>query len=350
MSGVSPTLEGFRAAIRRPLFTLSEITWRWAVGTTATVLCFFGFVEFLDTLPVTRGEMLFLRTRQPVLVSQAIAHMLRGTLARGVLSLTLVIVLLAVIWMVAASLGRLAILEAMVEYFRNRFRDLSLVGQPREVEAREFSTRARVVALLHLNFLRVAVVLAALVGLAGSSIIAGFASPPTHPQPGLAFLLLVPMAGIVCLTCYALNWLLSLATVFVVRDDEDAIGAVLGAVALCRERTAAVCAVGTWTGIAHMIAFVGASTVVSVPLALTGLLPWRIVALGVLIVTLAYFAVADWLYTVRFAGYVCIVNIPEALPGPIRPVSPPPAIQPAESIDRDELILSDVPLRNLLES
>ncbi|HTT22545.1 MAG TPA: hypothetical protein VMG82_26695 [Candidatus Sulfotelmatobacter sp.] len=344
MSSVSPTLEGFRAAFRRPLFTLAEITWRWVVGTTAIVLCFFGFFEFLHTLPVTSGELLFLRTRQPVLVSQAIAHILRGSLARGVLSLTLAIVLLTVIWMVAASLGRLAILEAMVEYFRNRFRDLSLVGLPHEVDARESSTQARAVVLLQLNFLRAAVVLAALVGLAGASIIAGFASPPTHPQPGLAFLLLVPMAGIVCVSCYALNWLLSLATVFVVRYAEDAICAISSAVAMCRERTGAVCAVGTWTGIAHMIALVGASTVVSVPLALTGLLPWRIVALGVFIVTLVYFAVADWLYTARFAGYVCIADMPEALPAPIQSVSAPPTIRPSEGIDRDELILSDVPL------
>ena len=61
-------------------------------------------------------------------------------------------------------------------------------------------------------------------------------------------------------------------------------------------------------------------------------------------------AVADWLYTARLAGYVCILETPEALlrpePPPMPPFTPP---QPSfvsitqSSIDRDELILSDVP-------
>jgi hypothetical protein len=63
----------------------------------------------------------------------------------------------------------------------------------------------------------------------------------------------------------------------------------------------------------------------------------------VILVTLAYFAVSDWLYTARLAGYVCIAELPEALLAPPAPpvIAPPPV--PAATIDRDELILSDVP-------
>jgi len=147
---------------------------------------------------------------------------------------------------------------------------------------------------------------------------------------------------VVCLIGYELNWLLSLAAVFVVRDADDVIGAISSSVALCRRRPAALFAVSTWTGVAHLIIFVGASMVVSVPLALAGMLPWRLVALGVVLVTLAYLAVADWLYTARLAGFVCITEIPDALLVPPPPL-PPPAV-PAATVDRDELILSDVPI------
>jgi hypothetical protein len=59
-------------------------------------------------------------------------------------------------------------------------------------------------------------------------------------------------------------------------------------------------------------------------------------------VTLAYLAVADWLYTARIAGYVCIAQLPDATPIPA--TSGTPVIEPSTTIDRDELILSDVPL------
>jgi hypothetical protein len=72
------------------------------------------------------------------------------------------------------------------------------------------------------------------------------------------------------------------------------------------------------------------------------------VVAGVLLVTLAYFAFADWLYMARLAGYVCIVETPQAL---LAPLPPAPSLRPAPpiqtriqtSIDRDEPILSDVP-------
>jgi hypothetical protein len=243
--------------------------------------------------------------------------------------------------MVAASLGRLAILEAILEYFRARFRDLGLPeqGNPAAADARH---SGRVSTLLRLSFLRVAVALAAMVALAGASIISGFASSPDHPRPELVFVLFLPVAAFVCFIWYVLNWLLSLASVFVVRDGEDALGAVSSVVRLCRERPGALLAVSSWTGVVHLIAFVGASTVVSLPLALAAILPWRLVVLGVCLVTLAYLAVADWLYTARLAGYVCIAELPDA--APIFPSSGPPVIEPSTTIDRDELILSDVPL------
>ncbi len=69
----------------------------------------------------------------------------------------------------------------------------------------------------------------------------------------------------------------------------------------------------TWTGLAHIVVFVIASTVASMLLGVLGLLPWRLVALVVLAVTLSYFAVADWLYMARLAGYIFIAEMPELL-------------------------------------
>jgi hypothetical protein len=343
MPQVSPTLEGFRVAFRWPSFTLGEIAWRWSVGATGLALFFFGLFQYLNTLPVTNGELLFLRTRQPYLIGQALAHILRGSLSRAVLSGMVAVLLLALLWIIAASLGRVATVRALLEYFRADFaRRMSTGVPPKGGETERTGSPFR--SLIDLNFLRVVVALGAALGLVGASILAGFASPASNPQPGLFFLLWLPVAGLICFVAWALNWFLSLAGLFAVRDGADAMSSLSIAVSFCRERTGAVLAVSTWTGLAHLTIFVGATTLVGMPLSTLGIFPWRLVLLAVFILTLVYFALADWLYMARLAGYVCIAEMPEALlaPPPM-PAPPPPSLPVQTTIDRDEPILSDVP-------
>jgi hypothetical protein len=83
--------------------------------------------------------------------------------------------------------------------------------------------------------------------------------------------------------------------------------------------------------------------VASIPLGFAGVVPWRLVVAADILVTLVYFAFVDWLYMARLAGYVCIAEMPAALLAPLPP-APAPRTPPLQtSIDRDELILSDVP-------
>jgi hypothetical protein len=332
-------MEGFRAAFRRPSLTLAEIVWRWSVGGTATILFFFGLFEFLQTLPVSNRELLFLRSRQPYLVGQAMAHILHGSLSRAVISALVAALLLALLWMIAAALGRIASVRYLLEYFRKRFD--AVVGVSSVGEKDGSSHGNSFIALLRLHFLRATVVLAAALCVVGAAILAGFASPHSNPQPGVAFFLFLPLAALIAFIAWALNWFLSLAAMLAVRDDEDVVGALAAAVALCRERTGAVFAVSSWSGLAHLVLFGAATTVVSVPLGLARILPGRVILLAIILVSLVYFAVADWLYVARLAGYVCIAEMPEAISAPQSPPTHPAPVQ--TSIDRDEPILSDIP-------
>ena len=73
-----------------------------------------------------------------------------------------------------------------------------------------------------------------------------------------------------------------------------------------------------------------------------------------ILATVVYFAVADWFYMARLAGYVCVAEMPEALLAPLPPApqpAPPCGAEPdvpghpiQTTIDRDESILSDVPI------
>ena len=333
---ISPTAEGFRAAWRRPSLTLAEIAWRWTIGAAAATVFFFGLFEYLNTLTVTNAELLLLKSGQPYLMAQALAHIARGTLVRVVVSAVFAALMLSLFWSLAGALGRIATVGGLLGYFRTGI-----------APASDCPPRARLRSLLRLNLLRAAVSGAAIFGFAGAFILAGFVSTAEHPRPGLAFLLFVPLAGLVWIIWSGLNWLLTLAGIFAARDGEDALAAISAAAAFCRERTGALAAVSTWTGFAHLVAFVGATTVVSMPLGFVAIVPWRLVLAVMILITLAYFALADWLYMARLAGYIYIAEMPDALLAPLPPLPPPLPTTPTTpimtTIDRDEPILSDMP-------
>jgi hypothetical protein len=337
MPRVSPTLEGFRASFRRPSLTLAEIAWRWTVGAVGWTLILFWLIEFLDTLPVTRSDGALLSTRQPLLVGRVISHILRGSLNRAVLAALVAAVALSLLWIITASIGRAATVRALLEYFRRDSAGDAAIEQDTGSEARPFHS------LTGLNFLRVAVTLSAILAFVGAVILAGFASPDSHPRPGLVFIIFLPLAGLICIAWLVLNWWLSLGCMFVVRDGESTLSAIFAAVKFFRERSGPVLAVSTWTGLAHLVAFSIATTAVSAPLAFIQIASWRLVIVGVFLVTLVYFAIVDWLYMARLGGYVCIAEMPDtpvsSTPIPI-PQLPPPA---QTTIDREETILSDTP-------
>ncbi len=331
MPRVSPTLEGFRAAFRRPSLTFTEIAWRWTVGAAASALFLFSLLEYLDSLLVTNGDLALLRTRQPLLVGRAFTHILRGSLNRAVLAAMFGMIALSLLWIVAAAIGRTVTVRALLDYFHRDVTD----GATRSDGIKPRAVRS----LIGLNFLRVALTLAALLAFAGAAGLAGLASPDAHPRPGLAFLLFLPLAGVICIAWPMLNWLLCLACIFAVRDGDDALDAIFTAVTFSRKRSGPVFAVSTWTALAHVTALSIAGTAVSLPLAFIQIAPAQFVIGAVILVALAYFAVADWLYIARLAGYVRIAEMPNAPASSERSPAPPPQT----SIDRDEPILMDVP-------
>jgi len=136
----------------------------------------------------------------------------------------------------------------------------------------------------------------------------------------------------------AVNWLLSIAAVFAVTRGEDTFGAISAAVGLCRERLGAVLAASSWFGLAHLVALAVASSVWAFPLAFISLLPGAVVFGGVLLVSLLYFAAADFIYMGRLAAYVFLAEFPQGGPPVLAGI---PLI---ESVDQSEPILSDLPL------
>ncbi len=318
----SPTLEGFQTLFRLPALGLTEIVWRWSFGLAVTALLAFSFREYMATLPVTAGEMFLLRTRQPALVLQALARILQGSAARVVATLIVLALALTLAWVVLASVGRAAILKTLFEYFR---------------ESDEAKSRTWwFTSLVALNFLRAGVMFAAVLAWVGAMLLASTASSETDPSPGSALLIFWMLTLFTGLAWSTLNWFLSLAAIFVVGEGRTTFGALTAAADLCRNRPAPMAAAATWFGVAHTVAFVIASSVAAFPLGFVEVLPAGMVLGGVILVTLIYFAFADFLYVSRLAAYVFLIEVPESIQ------QSAPSIQaPASPSDDD--ILSDIP-------
>jgi hypothetical protein len=342
MTRHSPTQEGFRAILSRPSLGLAEIVWRWSFDAAAFLLFGYSFFEYSNTLPVSRGDLLLLRTTQPVLISRAVLDIFRGSGSRVVETAVVLLLTLGIAWVVVASLGRVATLKALVAYFREDYIPTS------ESQERK---NGRLRSLFALNFFRLAATLVATVGGLAAVLLGGTVSRPTDPAPGSALLIILTVAMLVWFAWSTLNWFLSLAAIFVVADGQDTFGAIAAAVDLCRTRSGSVFAVGTWFGLAHITAFAVVTSIVAFPVGFAAVLPTGVVLGGVLLVTLLYSAIADFLYIGRLAAYVAIIEMPES---PVSEIAPPllphrgpylnPSNQSDPAVDASELILSDVPV------
>jgi len=340
---------------RRPALSLAEVSWRWSFGAAACVLLSLGFIAYLDTLPVDRSDLLMLRTGQPVLIAKAFSHILHGSALRVALASIVLFTALALLWILLASVGRGATLLSLLDYIRERALHSASTAaaatpQPSVLVASDTSHNWRLRSLAGLYFLRAALGLAAAAAAIGAVIVAGFVSTKSNPRPGLAVFFAAATILLLWLIWSSISWFLSTASIFVVHQGKDTFAALSSTVDLCRERFGPVVAVGTWFGLAHLVLFLIATSVVAFPFAFFPLVPLGVVLTAVLLLTLAYFAFVDTLYIGRLAGYVAILEAPPTPP----PVEPPPALAPASvqpfsiplelaRVDPDELILSDTP-------
>ena len=317
----------------RPAFGLAEVTWRWSFGLAVWLLLALFVVEYLDSLTVSRTDLFLLRTRQPALILRALLHIFRGSGARLVEGFVVVAASLTVLWIVTAALARAATVKALIGHFRSG-------------RATEGSPRWNMRALLGLNFFRAAAFLAAIVGcLAPILVLRALREEVSPSSRALVIIAVVLLIGWAWST---VNWFLSLAALFVVSRGQDTFGAMGAAIDLCRDRPGPVFAIGTWFGLAHFGAFTIATFLALFSLGLVRALPAAVGLAGMLLVTLFYFGVADFLYAGRLAAYIAVLELP-AWPSPelLRPSvpsrGPQSTIVQSGAIDRDELILSDLP-------
>ena len=295
--------QGFEAIRRHPAVILAELTCRWCFAAAACALAAVVALIYFHSIPVSGREQFLVGTGEPLLVLAVLGHALRGSALRLPAGLIVGGTATAVCWILCAALGRLLTLKALLP------------------EAAASSYRS----LLGLGFLRAGLWLAAVLAGVGALIAAGRTGDRISGS-----VVFVVLAGSILLAWALLNWLLSLAAIFAVRDAQDTFGAVAGAVDLVKRKPAAIMLTSIPFLMLHGLALAGA--VISGVLVIDAMA--RISAgagWGLAAIAAGYFTYADFLYITRLAAYVSLADqereaatvMAETIPQPDLPPSLP---------------------------
>jgi hypothetical protein len=312
MTQPSPTLEGFRRIFRKPSLGWAEVAWRSSFAVASALLLGLAAAAYLNSLPLTRADLLLFGSGRPALVGRALGHILAGSGPRLAEAATLLAVALGGAWVVTASFARMAILGVLA----------TGEDRPEAPESgRSRMYRPQLPSLLVLNTLRLALLLLAAVSSMAALLAALACSAPStasassfsassssFSSPLLALLVCFAVIIPVWLTWCGLDWLIGLAIVVAVVEERDAMGSLARAVAACKKRTAALLAATVWFSLARLTLLSLAWAVAGFFLAFAALLPGKVVLPLVLAVYALYRLTVDFLATGRLAAYTAIVK------------------------------------------
>jgi hypothetical protein len=300
MPRVNAINEGFRAVVRLSSMLLAELAWRWSFGLAAMVLIGIGVREVQHAVTISPTDELLLGTVQPMLMGEAWAHILRETLPLLFKLAAILLPALSVMWVAAATLGRAVTIRRLLDHFAAKA----------ESPSRD-ATRIRWGAMTALHAFRAVVMLAVFLGYVGAGVVASrFVQVSEGGAPNLqaAWIVFVMIFTVIVFVAAAINWVLSLAPVFVVRNGRGTWDAMGDAVRLFRERGSQLTSAATMNGFLRFAGACVASVAGLFPLALIGEVRSIVVWVLVGIITAIYCVVSDWLLLARLAAYVAVVE------------------------------------------
>jgi len=300
--------EGFRVLRSESALLPMELLWRWSFGLGLLALSFFVYAHVRQAVFLSDADELALRGHDPIIAAATVWEFLAG--AKGPLLRALEPALSAalVLWVATATFGRGIVTRLAVRRFAA---DYALTIAP---DAPRWSSFAI------LNCARVLMLLIIVIGYLGGNLIAGFFSGPEQNTLASALIVLASLAVASLLWSYV-NWVLSLAPVFVVRDALPPLDSVAAAVTFARRNCLRLSSIAIWNGILRGVA----ATVISIAGALTGALrpalPSAAIIALLALEMLLYLVVSDLLLLARLGAYASVavreLILPQVLPEPL---------------------------------
>jgi hypothetical protein len=279
----NPITQGLRAVTRDPAIFLVEILWRWSFAVLACMLVAGVGLMLLGPLHVGKAWDTAWSSRDPQRIGQflVVIVLLLGT--KLIIVAIAIPLAIALLWGILAALGRFVTVKRL----------------------RSGLTSLRFRTVFALQLLRGLVSWFALILLFATTLgEALIATRGTQPDLVLYYLMVMPSVVLIGVSWLILNWYLSLAAIFG-REGQSLRGAFRQARQTVRQQRSDFAGTGFVFLLFRTVILLIALAICGLTSGMAGTAPQSYFVL-LIVVSLAYLAVADFLYMARMAAYLAL--------------------------------------------
>jgi hypothetical protein len=281
--------EGFRILRADHALLPMELLWRWSFGLGVLALSFFAYSHLHQFLILPELDQA-LSSQDSLAFADALSRSLADALPLMLPTLAFVFTVAAVLWIFASTLGRGVITRIIV---RRLATEAGLTLAP---DAQNWGGFAM------LNSARILMLLIPVIGYLGGALIAGIVNGPAQNvlvPPLIIFLAL----AVSCVLWSYVNWVLSLAPIFLVRDALRPLDAIVTAISFINRNRSHLSAIairnGTYRGLfATGISIAGTFTAFAISSQVGSIL--------LAVETILYLLISDIFLLARLAAYASV--------------------------------------------
>ncbi len=281
-------LDAMRRLWRTPALLAMELLWRWSFGLGVLGLMIAAWGRVRPVLLLSDSELQAIHSPDPIARAASVVVILQPYAPLLLKVAAWVALGAAVLWVLAATAGRGILTRILV---RQAAGERVLAPDATRWLSYFSLTAARVVMLLILVIGYLAgVLLASVLGVAN--------------RPMQTVLIVLLALGVAATVWILVNWVLTLAPLFVARDGCAPLDANAEAVGFARRRWKELLAIAAWNGVARWGVAIGVSlaALFTVSARSPAWLQLALLALQ----TLAYLVLSDWLLLARLAAYAAV--------------------------------------------
>jgi len=282
--------EGFRIVRSEPALLALELLWRWCFGLALLAVLFVAYTHVRQAILISDADQAIFASEDPLAIANAGAALIAASQPLLLRVLLRICVVVTVLWVIVGVPGR-ALVARLIG--RRLASDYGIAIAP---------DKPRWIAFACLAILRVLMLLILFIGYLAGVLIAMRVNVD-RPNLLADALIIAASLALSAVVWNAVNWVLSLAPIFVVRDGMGPLDAVVAALAFIRRRYSFLAAIALWNStlrglVATAITLAGVATVL-----------WRpphalwLTALLLALETVVYLVASDYFLLARLAAY-----------------------------------------------